>query len=54
MGTGLFPLKLDRVQRIYADLGARKSDAAWILLDEKGERAVVRESAAKRPMMGSL
>jgi cell division protein FtsQ len=54
MGTDLFPLKLDRLERIYADLGARKSDAAWILLDEKGERAIVRESAAKRPMMGSL
>jgi hypothetical protein len=54
MGSGLFPLKLDRLQRIYSDLGARKSDAAWILLDEKGERAIVRESAAKRPMMGSL
>jgi len=54
MGYERFPLKLERLARIYGDLAQRKSDAAWILLDEEGERAVVKEVARKRSVMGSL
>jgi hypothetical protein len=54
MGYEQFPLKLERLARIYGDLAKRKSDAAWILLDEEGERAVVKEIAGKRSVMGSL
>ena len=54
MGYESFPLKLERLARIYDDLSKRKSDAAWILLDEEAERAVVKEIAGKRSVMGSL
>lgn len=54
MGQGDFRAKLDRLARIYETLGQRGMEAAYVLMDEKGQRSIVKEVAAARPVMGSL
>lgn len=54
MAQGDFKGKLGRLARIYETLRLRGMDAAYILLDDKGQRSIVKEVAAIRPVMGSL
>jgi cell division protein FtsQ len=54
MGQGDFRGKLERLERIYETLTQRGVDASYILMDDKGQRSIVKEVAAARPVMGSL
>ena len=54
MGQGDFRTKLDRLARIFETLGQRGVEASYVLMDEKGQRSIVREVSAARPIMGSL
>ncbi len=54
VGQGDLRGKLERLERIYETLTQRGVDATYILLDDKGQRSIVKEVAAVRPVMGSL
>ena len=54
VGQGDLQRKLERLERIYETLAQRSVDATYILLDDKGQRSIVKEVSAARPVMGSL
>ncbi len=56
VGFGLEGLraKLERLEGILDTLTERRADAAYILLDDVGKWAIVKETSLAQPMMGAL
>lgn len=54
MGRGDFKAKLERLGEVYETLARRNMEASYVLMDEKGQRSIVKEVPVARPMMGAL
>ena len=54
MGRGDYKAKLERLAEIYQTLARRSMEATYVLMDESGQRSIVKEVPVARPMMGAL